>query len=105
MKILRRLISSTTDMLDNEIVVEDTQPEAFEKFLKYIYLGKKVDIDQSVQVLDFKGLIFDSFELSIFPFIKFNNKSIILLRFTNNITVASSTNFVHSMLHQEFSYV
>jgi len=51
------------DHFDNtdEVLVQDTQPDAFEKFLKYIYHGKKVEIAPSIKFHDMKTiqLIFD----------------------------------------------
>jgi len=45
----------------DEILVEDSQPEAFEKFLRFIYLGKKAEIIPFLQFCDLKTfrLVFD----------------------------------------------
>ena len=50
----------------NEISVQDTQPEAFEKLLKYIYFGKKVVIAPTIKFHDLKTiqLVFDVMILS-----------------------------------------
>ena len=45
----------------DEILVEDSQPEAYEKFLQFIYHGKKAEIAPSIKFCDMKTiqLVFD----------------------------------------------
>eukprot|EP00092_Neocalanus_flemingeri_P008825 GFUD01009498.1.p1 GENE.GFUD01009498.1~~GFUD01009498.1.p1 ORF type:complete len:233 (+),score=48.71 GFUD01009498.1:46-744(+) len=40
----------------DDILVEDSQPEAFEKFLQFIYFGKKAEIAPSVKFCDMKTI-------------------------------------------------
>merc|ERR1711892_851541 len=51
---------------NDEILVEDTQPEAFGKFLQFIYYGKKAEIAPSIKIYDMKTiqLVFDVMILS-----------------------------------------
>jgi len=50
----------------DEVLVEDTQPEAFGKFLQFIYYGKKAEIAPSIKIYDMKTiqLVFDVMILS-----------------------------------------
>jgi len=45
----------------DEILVEDSHPEAFEKFLQFIYFGKKAEIIPFIKFCDMKTfrLVFD----------------------------------------------
>jgi hypothetical protein len=73
-KLLLAAVSSTFEVQfygenfeeSNEVLVEDSQPEAFEKFLQFIYYGKKAEIAPSIKFYDMKTiqLIFDVMILS-----------------------------------------